>query len=300
MANSRGYVIVDSHLHVFDLKLRDSFPNQNVSHSFPSEKDHAAICKTTTLDEAGKVTGDSGVENVVFVMCYDDCPEEARWVYKTAQKHAFLKAIVAGLDLTKHEKLEVCVQEFKAEFKRPKFVGVRHLIGLYEPDFLLRDDVHKGLSILERHGLTIDLHSYPNTIAHIAVIAAKFPRLKMVIDHLAKPNIQAGEIDQWKKDMSCAANCPNVYVKLSGLIIEANPWSVEVFQPYVDFCLQTFGVSRCIYGSDWPVCRLAKGVDYKETLKLMEDLLSRLAFSDKKAIFQDNAIAFYGLHQVIQ
>ena len=31
------------------------------------------------------------------------------------------------------------------------------------------------------------MQSYPITIKHIPLIAAKFPHLKMVIDHIAKP-----------------------------------------------------------------------------------------------------------------
>ena len=55
------------------------------------------------------------------------------------QEFPFIKAIVAGLDLTKHEKLEECIQEFKEwNPKSPKFVGVRHLVGNQPFDFLTR------------------------------------------------------------------------------------------------------------------------------------------------------------------
>jgi L-fuconolactonase len=56
--------------------------------------------------------------------------------------------------------------------------------------------------------------------------------------------IQEGEIEEWKKDISAAAKFPNVFVKLSGMIIEADPWSVDVFQPYVNHCIQEFGIER--------------------------------------------------------
>ena len=44
--------------------------------------------------------------------------------------------------------------------------------------------------------------------------------------------------------MTECAKYPNVYMKLSGILIEADPWSVEVFQPFVDHCLDVFGVDR--------------------------------------------------------
>ena len=40
-------------------------------------------------------------------------------------------------------------------------------------------------------------------------------------------------------------------------------------------------------------------VDYPEALKLLEDILEEKAVEIKKAIFQDNVIEFYNLHNVV-
>ena len=134
----RGYTIVDGHLHVYNLAIRDGFPNKNFSHGFPDKDNEAAIYRNIPLEEANGFTRYCGVKNVVFMQCYHDCPEESRWVYETAQDHAFIKGIVAGLDVTKHEKLRKCIEEFKNEFKRPKFVGVRNIDEPRETDHFLR------------------------------------------------------------------------------------------------------------------------------------------------------------------
>ena len=58
---------------------------------------------------------------------------------------------------------------------------------------------------------------------------------------------------------------------------------------------------RCFFGSDWPVCRTATGiVDYPDVVKLLEDLLENRSVADRKLIFQDNAITFYGLEEVVE
>ena len=58
---------------------------------------------------------------------------------------------------------------------------------------------------------------------------------------------------------------------------------------------------RCFFGSDWPVCRTATGiVDYPDVVKLLEDLLKDRSVADRRAIFQDNAIEFYGLEDVVE
>ena len=81
---------------------------------------------------------------------------------KQAEKHRFLKGVVGGLDLTKHEVMKTTIAKFSKE-TRPKFVGIRHLIDFEPDDFLTRPDVHTGLAILENHGLTFDLQVWTQT-----------------------------------------------------------------------------------------------------------------------------------------
>jgi len=286
--------IVDSHFHIFDLNVRKSYPNQNASHGFPSV-DQTEINRSHTIEEAESTLAQSGVKAGVFVQCYNDCPEEIDWVMEQAEKHEFLKGVVGGLDLTKHEKMKKTIAKFSHK-KRPKFVGVRHLIDFEDDDFLTQEDVHAGLQILSDNKLTFDLQSYPATIRHIPLIAAKFPKLKMVIDHIGKPNYVQNGFDEWAKDIAEAAKYKNVYCKLSGLINEVPFWSVESFKPYVHHCLAVFGVSRCMFGSDWPVCKLAKPfADYGKVLKLLEDLTEHLSPEEKDCLFFNNVVAFYDL-----
>ena len=128
------FEIIDAHLHVYDLEVRANFPNQNPSHEFPNEE---PIIKNMPQEYAKKIANQSGVKKVIFVMCYDDCPEEAQWVYDNAQNTDLIIGIVAGLDLTKHDKLKKFIAEFKSNFKRPKFVGIRHHI-FYDESILLK------------------------------------------------------------------------------------------------------------------------------------------------------------------
>jgi len=287
--------IVDSHFHIFDLEARKSFPNQNPSHGFPSDQ-QPEINRSHTIEEAGREMGGRGIKNAVFVQCYNDCPEEIDWVFKQAEKQQFLKGVVGGLDLTKHEVMRTTIAKFSKE-TRPKFVGVRHLIDFEPDDFLTRPDVHAGLEILENHGLTFDLQSYPATIKHIPLIAGKFPKLKMVIDHIAKPHyMQASGFDSWAADMTEAAKHKNVFCKLSGLVNEVPFWTAESFRPYVAHCLAVFGSDRCMFGSDWPVCKLAKPfANHAQAVKIIEDLTADLKEDAKHKIFYQNAIDFYQL-----
>ena len=280
-SEKREYSIVDGHLHVWNLKVRDGFPNKNFSHGWPDKVEDPEIYRNIPLEEAHGFTRYCGAKNVVFMPCYHDSPEEARWVYETAQEHPFLKGIVAGLDVTKHDKLRECIEEFQRNFKRPKFVGVRNidepretdhflryarkryiqlfifLIILSHPSlwtiiiqgFIFREDVHTGLAILEKYGVPFDLLVRPDHLQHVPLLATKFPKLKMVIDHIAKPlkyprNPTSADFESWKAGMSNAAKHQNVYVKLSGIISETENWSAKIYQPYIDHLLKVFGVKR--------------------------------------------------------
>merc|ERR1711915_389139 len=98
------------------------------------------------------------------------------------------------------------------------------------------------------------------------------------------------------QDIAEAAKYKNVFCKLSGLINEVPFWSIDSFKPYVHHCLAVFGVSRCMFGSDWPVCKLAKPfADYGKVLKLLEDLTEHLSPEEKDCLFFKNVVAFYGL-----
>lgn len=183
-----------------------------------------------------------------------------------------------------------------------------------------RDDFQKGLGILEEKGVPFDLGINDTIIKHIPTIASKFPNLKMVIDHLAKPEVPKGNeyLENWKKEITEAAKHPNVHMKLSGLVMLADPWTKEAFQPYVDHCIEAFGVKRshpgfvkkiiqyfltknlnfrCMFGSDWPVCRVPKNTDYGDVLQLLKDLVSNLSIDEKKSIFHDTVMSYYGLDE---
>ena len=107
-------------------------------------------------------------------------------------------------------------------------------------------EFQKGLGILEENNVPFDLSINDPILKHIPKIAAKFPNLKMVIDHLAKPEISKGEeyFKTWKTIISEIAQFPNVFMKLSGMVVLTEPWSKEVFKPYIDHCLDVFGAKR--------------------------------------------------------
>jgi L-fuconolactonase len=175
-------------------------------------------------------------------------------------------------------------------------VGIRH-VTQDEPDddFIVRDDVVRGLKVLERHGVPFDLLLYVRHLRHVPTLAAKLPDLPMVIDHLAKPRIKDHITDGWLDDFKAAAKYPNVFCKLSGMVTEADwsGWTVDDLRPYVSVALDAFGPERLMFGSDWPVCELA--ATYGRVKEALSDALGPLSESERGRIFGGTAAQFYSL-----
>ncbi len=162
-------------------------------------------------------------------------------------------------------------------------------------NFLIREDVLRGLKILEKHGVPFDLLFYVKHLHHVPTLARALPDLPMVIDHLAKPRIKEHRLDDWLDNFRAAASFPNVFCKLSGMVTEADwtGWTVDDLRPYVETALDCFGPDRLMFGSDWPVCELA--ATYGEVRRALIEALGPISESERSAIFGGTAARFYRL-----
>jgi L-fuconolactonase len=232
-----------------------------------------------------------GVERSIFVQTQHNL-DENHWILGLAKRHDFLAGVVGWVDLASPD-CERQLLEFRAN---PRFVGVRHVVQ-DEPDddFLVRDDVLRGLGVLERHGVPFDVLIYVKHLRHVPTLARRLPGLPMVIDHLAKPHIKDHRLDDWLPDFRASAASPNVFCKLSGMITEADwrHWKPHDLRPYVHHALDLFGPDRLLFGSDWPVCELAGS--YEQVFHALDDALGPLAPAERAAIFGGTARRFYGL-----
>jgi L-fuconolactonase len=218
--------------------------------------------------------------------------EENRWALRLAERHPFIAGVVGWVDLASPD----CERQL-AEFKdHRKFVGVRHVTqDELDDDFIVRPEIIRGLRVLEKHAVPFDLLFFVKHLRHVSALARQLPGLPMVIDHLAKPNIREHRLDDWLPHFREAGIYPNVFCKLSGMITEADwrQWNADELKPYVQAALEIFGPNRCMFGSDWPVCKLAGS--YGEVKQALVDALGTLADAERDSIFGGTARKFYGL-----
>ena len=58
---------------------------------------------------------------------------------------------------------------------------------------------------------------YPRHLGDVPELAASFPDMTIVIDHLGKPPLRSAEMRSWETDLRSAASHRNVAAKISGL-----------------------------------------------------------------------------------
>jgi L-fuconolactonase len=118
-----------------------------------------------------------------------------------------------------------------------------------------------------------------------------------VLDHIAKPRIADGDDPEWRAHMPALAALPNVAVKLSGMVTEANwaTWTPADLRPFVAAVVDWFGVRRLLFGSDWPVCLLA--TSYGGVVEGLEKALGPMPSGDLAQIFGLNAVRIYRLRK---
>lgn len=222
----------------------------------------------------------------------DQSENETHFLLDLAEKHDFIKGVVGWVDF-RSENIRQRLDYF-SQFKKLK--GFRHIVQA-EPDddFLLRDDFCRGISLLRKYNYTYDILIYPRHIKTALKFVKKFPGQKFVIDHLAKPFIKKGLIEDWRSDLKQFADFENVSCKMAGLVTEADwdNWTINDFKVYVQTVIDIFGTDRLIFGTDWPVC--LTGASYDQVCEIVEATTSFLGLSEKDKIWQKNCRDFYGL-----
>lgn len=179
--------------------------------------------------------------------------------------------------------------------KHPKFLGVRPMIqDIPDPDWMLRDDVQWAYAALVDLDLSFDALGFPQHLANFHTILTRYPGLRTVVDHCMKPVIpEPARFDAWADGMTALAEA-GAYCKLSGLVTEAGEtWQDADLAPYAAHVLSAFGPSRVMFGSDWPVVRLA--ATYERWFTLAEAFCADLSEPDRARVFGGTAAEFYRL-----
>jgi L-fuconolactonase len=273
--------VIDTHVHFWDTELLNYEWLKGTS-----------LYRPFLPEDYRQAVGNVDIEGIVFVEV-DRAPDqglaEAEWVDSL---DAPVKGIVAFAPLELGNDARPALD---ALARIPKVKAIRRLIQTEGAGFATQPRFIEGVRLMPEYNLSFDLcikyHQLPDTIA----LVEQCPNVDFVLDHIAKPDIAGGEIDQWRRDIATLAQFENVTCKLSGLVNEADHahWKPADLQPYIEHVLDVFGTDRLMFGSDWPVCTWAS--TFSRWFETLEQFLAPLSDQEKQAIYHDNAVRFYGL-----
>lgn len=280
--------LIDTHVHLWDPArllypwLAD-LPRINARHDL------------AVFDEA---RAGREVEAMVFVECtgaMDDAVarREVEWVQDVARADTRLRGIVAHASVERGEAARPHLEWLAAQ---PLVKGVRRLIQ-HEPDpaFCAQPFFVEGVRQLARYGLSFDICIYHHQLPAAVELVRACPEVTFVLDHIGKPPIREGRLDPWRGHLRALAALPNAVCKLSGVVTEADPdsWTPDDVRPYIDHAVEAFGFSRLLFGSDWPVLRLAG--DYPGWAHLVDEAVRHASDGDRLKLFRTNAERVYRL-----
>jgi predicted TIM-barrel fold metal-dependent hydrolase len=181
------------------------------------------------------------------------------------------------------------------------------------PKLLLDSQFRDGFACLQEYDLSFDTWLYHPQLMELVNLAKAFPDTPIILDHIGGPlgigpciGKREEVLQNWKSGITALATCSNVIVKLGGLGMpicgfgwheRATPPSsaelADAMAPYYYWCIEHFGVDRCMFESNFPVDKIS----YSYTL--MWNAFKRISrdFSphDQSALFHDTAARVYRL-----
>ena len=284
---------VDAHVHFYDMRHPELFYahwQPDVVHPSLGTLPRKLAERNWLAEDFIELTRESNVTKVVHVQAAigsKDPVKETEWLQEAAERTGFPQAIVAYADLRDPD-VEATLERH-CEF--PNMRGVR---DFSYGDYLVEPDFHRGYALLEKYDLAASVAAQWQDMDKLAALAEKFPNITIVIDHAGIPSERSPEyFENWKRGMLAAAAADNIICKISGLGMGDNDWTAGSIRPYVLHCIETFGVERSLFATNWPVDSLFS--DYEAIVDAYDEITADFSEGERMALFSGNAERIYGI-----
>jgi L-fuconolactonase len=202
-------------------------------------------------------------------------------------------------------------RDYILECKKSGFLrGVRQVLhaGNTPRGMCLSDGFVAGIAFLGTQDLCFDLCMRPGELGDGLKLAERCAETRFVVDHCGNADPQAfggkgakpsHDVEQWKQDMEALGKRPNVICKISGLVARAGEgWKAADLAPIVNHCLYVFGPQKVVFGGDWPIClRQAK---LEEWISALAEIVAGRTAGDRRKLWSENAVRFYGLESLVK
>ena len=301
--------MIDAHFHAWQLSRGDyGWLDPNLNPALQP------ICRNVSVLDWQLQSRPLGVSGGILVQAAPT-EDETLFLLEQADRNPAVLGVVGWVDLLAPE----APQRIRALAQHPMLKGLRPMLhDLPNAAWILQPELQPALQAMTTEKLVFDALVKPVHLPHILTLAKQHPKLQIVVDHAAKPQIASQRWQPWADDLAALASQTSAVCKLSGLLTEAGdllslsslaagavtgeatePPTIQsagftAIAPYAAHVLQVFGPQRVLWGSDWPVLELS-GLAYADWLHISQKLLAKLQAADRTAVLGGNARRVYGL-----
>jgi len=277
--------VVDAHVHLWDPARTDWYPYLSGGRELDMG-DISGMCRY--FDQNTYESAKWNVQKFVHVAAAAFSLDETMELDELARATGHPDAIVGGL-VTGGSVAET-VALLDSQMASTRFVGVRPMGEDVLPGAVPGPDV---LGALQERNLVFDLMAHTDELQGAAASLADWGDLTVVIEHAGWPRTNTDdEYELWKTGMSALASLgSNVSCKLSGLAMPLASMDAAVFKPWIEYCLEVFGVDRCMFASNFPVDGMHGTFD--ELYSTYDTLTAALGVDARDKLFAGNAERVY-------
>lgn len=277
---------IDSHVHFIDQKnpkLHFSWLLPEFVHPRLGDIDNMKhlVYSPAGLRAEGRFAGLTKCVNVQAALDIEDPVDETAWLQDLADQTGWPNGIVAYVDLAAGDATE----QLDRHLDYPNLRGIR---DFGRGDFLADPAWRRGASELIGRSLVLDVDCPWEDMYHARAVAEALPGLTIVLEHAGVPMARDDEyFAGWSAAIADLAGAPNVFCKVSGLGMGDPEWTIDSLRPWVEHCLESYGVDRCLFGTNWPVDRLYSS--YDSVIDAYDELLSGLSAGERHRFFVGTA-----------
>jgi predicted TIM-barrel fold metal-dependent hydrolase len=291
LADARGPVrFVDAHVHYWERGAPElEWPMLEVGFRFPLHRfdQHGHYNAADHRVETAGVA----VTKVVHVQAAEtaDPAAETRWLQGMADRDpaGWPNGIVGSGTLSAPD--APAVLERHAQY--PNFRGVRDPSLAEHLDDPATD---RALAVMAAQRTVCDAMVRLPHFTPFVALADRHPDVVFVLGHGGMPLQRTPEfLAQWRRGLTELARRDNIVCKVSGFGVGDNEWTPDSVKPLVFTCIETFGIDRCLFASNWPVDKLYS--TYGELIATFDALTRDFSESDRDRLFAGTAEQVYRL-----
>jgi len=253
----------------------------------------APIYRDFAIDDLRPHLAAAGITGTILVQAAPTEAETEFLLELAAGSGGLVKGVVGWVDF----EVPDAADRLERLARNPLLRGVRPMMqDIADTDWMLSPALEPAFRAVVDLGLRFDALVQPPHLTNLRRLLDRYPELRLVIDHGAKPRIAAAVREPWAADMRALAHETSAWCKLSGLVTEASAtWTAADLRPYAEHLLDCFGPARLLWGSDWPVVELVGS--YEGWWAATAELMRQLDAASRERVLGGNAAEFYGIAQ---